>query len=101
MNPRPADWDRLHDRLRQLWREEPRFARADLARVACPTTVYAAAHDEIIRLDHAKMLAASVAKGTFDLLDGASHFAMLQVPDAMARAIERHLVLVGDAKIVP
>ena len=96
LSPTPDGFPSLLSALRALWRSEPAFTPAQLARVRARTLVLDGEHDEIIRPDHARSLAALVPGARLRFIPQASHFAHWQRPDAFNEAV---LGFLGEAEI--
>jgi pimeloyl-ACP methyl ester carboxylesterase len=64
-----------------MQRTQPNYAPSDLERIKVPVLIVHSEHDEFIKLEHAKYLAATIPNAKFHLLIGVSHFAPLQRPD--------------------
>ena len=71
--------------LRAMWKREPRYRDADARAIATPLVVVAAEHDELIRPEHARAIAALVPGARLVTLRGVSHFAMWQDPEQFNR----------------
>ena len=66
--------------LSTMWRREPNFTKAQLGTIKIPVTIADGEHDEIIKPEHAKQIAAEIPGAQLVILRGVSHFAMLQNP---------------------
>lgn len=76
-----------------LWTEipdGPGSLRSRLASITCPTTVVVGEHDHPL-VDQAPKLAAEVADGRLNVIEGAYHSPQLTHPDAWRAALEAHL----------
>ncbi|TGD95771.1 alpha/beta fold hydrolase [Methylobacterium nonmethylotrophicum] len=91
LSPAPERWPELQAGLSAMWRAEPNYGRADLARITAPTVVAAAEHDELIRPGHAAEIARAIPRARTVTLGGVSHFAMLQDPPAFTAALRTFL----------
>jgi pimeloyl-ACP methyl ester carboxylesterase len=74
-----------------MWRTQPNFGKAQLARIITPVTIAAGEYDEIIRPEHTRQIATSIADARLVILPGVSHFAMLQDPPEFNRALRQFL----------
>ena len=63
----------------RLWRTEPHFALADLARIRCPVLVIAGEND-VIRPEHTDALARAIPGARAFIVRGADHMALLRDP---------------------
>ena len=89
LSPTPSDYDGFVAQISHMWQSEPHWTAADLARIAVPTTIADGDHDEAIRQDHDRYLAASIPRARLVILPDASHFAMLQAPSEFDAAVLR------------
>lgn len=80
MSPAPANWSKLLDGLRRMWRSSPTWTHPQLARVRVATVVAGAEHDEIIHRAHTEELAGAIPGARLAIMPDVSHFAMLQDP---------------------
>lgn len=78
ISPASAEATKINAALSQMWKTQPQLTGAELKRIAVPTWIVHAEHDEVIRRAHAQEIAASIAGAKFVLLKGVSHFALLQ-----------------------
>lgn len=91
LSPTPKGYAALLAALRPMWKTQPTFTTAQLATLQPPTLVLGAPHDELIRVEHVKALAAAVPGAKLEWLDDTSHFAHFQRPDAFNRAVMNFL----------
>ncbi len=87
LSPRPEKWPLLVDGLRAMWRSQPSYSRAQLARIATPTAVADGDYDEIIRREHTAAMSRQIPGARLVMLPWASHFAMLQDPARFTKAV--------------
>ncbi len=83
----PKDYQGLQAALRPMWRTQPNFTRAQIAAISVPTLVLDGAHDEIIRQEQVREMAALVPGAKLVLIPDGSHFALFQQPAAFNRAV--------------
>ncbi|MDQ0466129.1 pimeloyl-ACP methyl ester carboxylesterase [Caulobacter ginsengisoli] len=83
----PDDFKPFVDAVSRMQATQPNYGAADLARIAVPVRIVQAEHDEFIRPEHARYLAASIPGASFQMLSGASHFAPLQRPGLFNAAV--------------
>ena len=76
----PRNYRSFNEAIQRMWRDEPHYTAADLARIQTPVAIVDGDHDEAIKLDHTKYLARSIPGAELVILPDASHFAMLQQP---------------------
>lgn len=91
LSPAPERWPDLAAGMAAMWRREPHYGWADLARIDVPTTIALAEHDEIIRREHAERIARTIPRSRRVVLKDVSHFAMLQDPDGFNAALTAFL----------
>lgn len=77
--------------LSAMWKREPRIADDRVRAIAVPLTVAIAEHDELIRADHARHIAALVSGAQVVELHGVSHFALWQDPVQANAAVRAFL----------
>jgi len=77
-------------KVNQLWRTEPHFALADLARIRCPVLVIAGQHD-VVRREHTDALALAIPGARKIIIPGADHMAPLRHPAAVNAHIRSFL----------
>jgi pimeloyl-ACP methyl ester carboxylesterase len=65
-----------------MMRTQPNYSVRDLAKISVPVAIVLGEYDEFIRREHAEYLARSIPNAELVILDGVSHFAPLQRPDA-------------------
>jgi pimeloyl-ACP methyl ester carboxylesterase len=70
-----------------LWRSEPNFTKQKLAAIKVPTTICDGEHDEIIKREHTKEIAAEIKTAQLVILSNVSHFVMLQNPAQFSQAV--------------
>ena len=63
-----------------MWKTQPNYAAADLARIRTPVAIVDGDHDEAIKRDHTDYLARTIPGARLIILPDVSHFAMLQKP---------------------
>ncbi|MEJ0065309.1 MAG: alpha/beta hydrolase [Caulobacteraceae bacterium] len=87
LSPTPADFTSFQAAIEQMWAQEPNYSAADLAKIAVPVAIADGDHDEAIKRDHTEYLARSIPGARLVIIPDASHFAMLQQPDAFNAAV--------------
>jgi pimeloyl-ACP methyl ester carboxylesterase len=65
-----------------MMRTQPNYSAHDLAEISVPVAIVLGEEDEFIRREHAEYLARSIPNAELVILDGVSHFAPLQRPEA-------------------
>lgn len=89
--PRPEGWSDLVRGLRALWRREPNYRRESLGLISVPVTIASAGHDEIIKPEHARLIATSIPRARLVTFPNVSHFAIVQDRDGFLGALETWL----------
>ncbi len=87
LSPTPGDFPAFSAAINRMWDTEPHYASADLARIRTPVAIVDGDHDEAIKRTHTDYLARTIPGARLIILPGASHFAMLQTPDAFNAAM--------------
>jgi pimeloyl-ACP methyl ester carboxylesterase len=84
--PDPDHWPAFFGKVIHMWRTEPNYTAADLARIEAPVLVVAGEFDSIER-DHTETLAASIPNGRVHIVPGTTHFVLLEDPAAFNDAM--------------
>lgn len=87
LSPSPERWPELQRGLGVMWRTEPNFTRAQLAKIKLPVTVADGEYDEIIKPEQTRQIVGDIPGARLSILPGVSHFAMLQNPVQFNKAI--------------
>jgi pimeloyl-ACP methyl ester carboxylesterase len=87
LSPSPEKWPQLMGGLRGMWRTQPNFTKEQLRSLKVATAISDGDHDEIIKLDHTRMIATEIPGAQLVIQSGVSHFAMLQNPDQFNKAV--------------
>ena len=87
LSPSPEKWSQLMGGLRGMWRTQPNFTKEQLRSLKVATAISDGDHDEIIKLDHTRMIASEIPGAQLVIQPGVSHFAMLQNPDQFNKAV--------------
>lgn len=77
--------------LSAMWRTQPTLTKDDLAAIKTRTAILHAEHDEIIRRSHSEEIAKQITNAKFVLLQGVSHFALLQDPKRFNETVRNFL----------
>ena len=86
--PDRGDWSVLYRKVVTMWRTQPHYALAELARITAPTLVMAGEFD-VVRRGHTDRLAGAIPGAEEAIILGGTHFVASQRPDAVnARIIE-------------
>jgi pimeloyl-ACP methyl ester carboxylesterase len=84
--PAPEHWPVVFGKLVHLWRTEPTYREADLARIAAPVLVVAGEFDSVAR-SHTEAMAAAIPNGHMAIIPGATHFVPLEDPTSFDAAM--------------
>ena len=87
LSPTPRGFDDFAKAIGRMWATEPNYRPSDLALIHTPVAIVDGAHDEAIKRQHTEYLARSIPGAKLVILPDASHFAMLQHPDAFNAAV--------------
>ena len=90
----PTDFLQFRQEILAMWKTEPNFTPAELARIAAPTAIVAPEHDEIVRRENSEEMARLIPGARLIVLPGVSHFALLQDPSGYNTALTDFLDLV-------
>ena len=81
LSSHPNQYRNLVQRMTHMWATEPNFSVADLASIRVPVAIADGDHDEIVKVQHMREMAAAIPSSISIVESGVSHFAMLQNPD--------------------
>ncbi len=87
LSPTPKDYKAFNAALSKMWRAQPMFKAAELAKITAITACADGEHDEIIKQDHVRQMAKLIPQGRLVLIPKTSHFALWQKPDAFNKAL--------------
>lgn len=89
LSPTPGEFDAFVAQISEMWASQPNYGQDQLEAIATPTVIFVGEHDEAIKPEHTKEMAELIPGAKLVIMEGASHFAMLQKPDAFnAAALE-------------
>lgn len=80
LSPHPEKLPIIAEKIRKMWLAEPQFSAAQLANITTPTLVMDGAQEELIRVDHAKEIAAAIPKAKLVMLPNVGHYATFKTP---------------------
>ena len=80
LSPTPRDYAGFNAAIETMWKTEPNYRAADLARIRTPVAIVDGDHDEAIKRSHTEYMARAIPGAKLIILPNASHFAMLQQP---------------------
>lgn len=87
----PHQFDAFVEAVSTMQKTQPNWSAQELAQIRVPVTIAQSEHDEFIKREHAEYLARSIPGAQWLLLEGVSHFAPLQRPEAFNRALQSFL----------
>jgi len=87
LSPTPDEWDAFSAAVGRMWATEPHFTAGQLRSLHLPVTIADGEHDEALKPEHIRYVAAAIPGARLVFLPGVSHFAMLQNPRAFAAAV--------------
>lgn len=91
LSKHPERWPDLIAGCGVMWKREPNFAWPSLGKIRARVAVAVAAHDELIRPDHAARIAGTIQGAKLVTLPDVSHFAMYQDPAGFTSALATFL----------
>ena len=80
LSPTPEGFGALRAGVERMWATQPKYTESALRRIERPVLVVDGDHDEAIRPEHTRALAALPPNARLLIEPGVSHFAFLQAP---------------------
>jgi len=96
LSPRPEKWPTLNAGLSSMWRSQPTFTKAQLSSIRIPVAVADGEHDEIIKAEHTRKMAADIPGAQLVIMDKVSHFALLQDPPGFNAHLLQFVLGIGE-----
>ena len=90
-SPHPERWDEFMANLRQTYATEPTWTQDEMASIQTPILVLDGIDEEVIDIDHVRLLAELLSNGELHLMPGTGHFAMVDQPDEFTRIVVDYL----------
>jgi pimeloyl-ACP methyl ester carboxylesterase len=81
LSPTPGQYKVFLAQITKMWETQPHWTAADLQRIAVPTWIVDADHDEAIKRENTEFMAANIPDAGLLLQPQVSHFSFLQDPD--------------------
>ena len=81
LSPTPTEYKAFLAQITKMWETQPNWTAADLQRIAVPTWIVDADHDEAIKRENTEFMAAQIPNAGLLLQPEVSHFSFLQDPD--------------------
>ncbi len=81
LSPTPGQYKAFLAQITRMWQTQPNWTAADLHRIAVPTWIVDADHDEAIKRENTEFMAANIPNAGLLLQPDVSHFSFLQDPE--------------------
>jgi pimeloyl-ACP methyl ester carboxylesterase len=81
LSPTPGQYRAFLAQISKMWATQPNWTAADLNRIAVPTWIVDADHDEAIKRENTLFMAANIPNAGLLLQPQVSHFSFLQDPE--------------------
>jgi pimeloyl-ACP methyl ester carboxylesterase len=80
LSPTPRDYMAFLAQITKMWETQPNWTAADLHKIAVPTWIVDADHDEAIKRENTEFMAANIPGAGLLIQPEVSHFSFLQDP---------------------
>jgi pimeloyl-ACP methyl ester carboxylesterase len=90
-SPHPERWDEFMASLRQMYAAEPNWTRQEMASIQTPVLVLDGIDEEVIDIDHVRVLAELLPNGELLLMPETGHFAMVDQSEEFTRIVVEYL----------
>lgn len=87
LSPTPGEYDDFVKQISKMWENEPRYSRQQMRAISVPTVIFDGDHDEAIKPEHTREIAALIPGSRLVIMKDASHFAMWQKPEEFNAAV--------------
>lgn len=84
--PDPSHYVAAMNKILAMWRTQPDYTAAQLAKIRAKALIVAGEHD-LVRPEHTRSLAHAIPGARLWIVPGASHSAMLEQPDLVNRTV--------------
>ncbi|MBV9993305.1 MAG: alpha/beta hydrolase [Alphaproteobacteria bacterium] len=91
LSPTPRQYDKFVAQITRMWNTQPRWTKADFARIRTPTWIVDGDHDEAINHDQPRTMADWTPGAGLLIEPDVSHFAFLQDPERFNRDLVHFL----------
>ncbi len=81
LSPTPTEYKTFLAQIEKMWETQPNWTTEDLHRIAVPTWIVDADHDEAIKRENTEFMAREIPNAGFLLQPEVSHFSFLQDPE--------------------
>lgn len=90
-SPHPERWEEMVENIRQTWLTEPAWTQDEIASIQTPTLVLDGIDEEVIDIDHARLMAELLPNSALILMPGTGHFAMYDQSEEFTRIVVDYL----------
>ncbi len=80
LSPTPNEYQAFVAEIARMWKTQPRWKKADLAKINVPTWIVDGDHDEAIKRENTEFMAAHIPGAGLLIQPEVSHFSFLQDP---------------------
>src|SRR6185312_7909025 len=80
LSPTPKDYKPFLDQIGKMWETQPNWTALDLKKIAVPTWIVDADHDEAIKRENTEFMAANIPGAGLLIQPKVSHFSFIQDP---------------------
>lgn len=91
LSPTPTEYKAFLAQITRMWETQPNWTADDLKKIAVPTWIVDADHDEAIKRENTEFMAANIPDAGLLLQPEVSHFSFLQDPEQFTAEIEHFL----------
>jgi pimeloyl-ACP methyl ester carboxylesterase len=91
LSPTPDQYDAFVAQISHMWETQPNWSDEELGKITVPTAIVLGDHDEAITRAHTEHMAKVIPGSQLVILEGVSHFAMLQDPEGYTAAVRAFL----------
>jgi pimeloyl-ACP methyl ester carboxylesterase len=81
LSPTPSEYKAFLAQITKMWETQPNWTADDLKKIAVPTWIVDADHDEAIKRENTKFMAASIPGAGLLVQPEVSHFSFIQDPE--------------------
>jgi pimeloyl-ACP methyl ester carboxylesterase len=85
--PDPERLPLLVEKMKIMWLTEPNFSAEELASIRVPTLIMDGENDDVVRPEHARIIADSIPDAKLVMLPGTGHFAVTEMPAVWNRTV--------------
>jgi pimeloyl-ACP methyl ester carboxylesterase len=90
-SPHPERQDEILGNLRQMWTAEPTWTADQMRSIETPVLVLDGVDEEVIDIDHVRLLADLLPNGELLLMPDTGHFAMIDQPAEFTKVVVDYL----------